>query len=280
MSKYKKLLYAPLFWTAVRAESVTSDNVVGYTSKTTPQAKFMIGTVPFETVDGSMQINKLLSGYTPVEIDWEGDYTAFQKLAAQLQIWTGTDYDMAYYVSNAWYDNGTEEGAYTEGWSDGDGLLLTDYEFIPGGAYWVKNVPDSKSLTVSGAVKAADVVTFNCPQKFMLAGNAFPVAILLNEGTQMTSADITDVDIDWEGDYTGFQKTATQMQIWNGSDYDMTYYVSNAWYDNGTEEGAYKKGWADGDGLLRVNYTIPAGSGFWIKASSGECNLDFNNPMK
>ena len=238
----------------------------------------MIGTVPFESVKGGMKINDLLSGFTPVEIDWDNP-TEFYTTAAQLQIWNGSSYDFAYYVSNAWYDNGTEEGAYKEGWCDGDGLLRTDYEFTPGGAYWVKNVPDSKSLTVAGAIKSAAYVSFSCPNKFMLAGNAYPVAITLNTGTEMTSEDITPVAIDWD-DPTAFYTTATQMQIWNGSTYDFAYYVSNAWFDNGTEEGDYTEGWCDGDGLLRVGYSIPVGNGFWIKATSGACHLDFNNPMK
>ena len=260
--------------------SLESANIVGYQTKTTPQNRFMIGTVPFEACDGSMQINKLISGLTPVEIDWAGDYTAYQTLAPQLQIWNGSTYDFAYYVSNAWYDNGTADGAYGEGWCDGDGLLRTDYEFTPGGAYWVKNVPDSKSLQVSGAIKSADSVTFACPTSFMLAGNAYPVAINLNSGTQMTSSDITPVEIDWAGDYTAYQALATQMQIWNGSTYDFAYYVSNAWYDNGTADGAYAEGWCDGDGLLRTGYSIPSGNGFWIKATSGACNLVFDNPTK
>ena len=278
----KKLMFAAVAAAAGGLMAIESANVVGYQQKTTPQAKFMIGTVPFETPDGSMKLNSLLSGFTPVAIDWSLDeYTVFRNVAAQLQIWNGSTYDMAYYVSNAWYDDGTEEGAYKEGWCDPEGLLLTSYEFIPGGAYWVKNVPDSNPLTVAGAIKSASSVDFSCPTSFMLAGNAFPVDIQLNEGTQMTSANIKPVAIDWEADdYTTFRNLATQMQIWDGSKYDMAYYVSNAWYDNGTEEGAFKAGWCDPEGLLLENYTIPSGNGFWIKAASGACTLTFDNPTK
>ena len=274
----KKLMIAAAAAVCGSVFALESANVVGYQTKATPQNKFMIGTVPFEACDGSMRINKLISGLTPVEIDWENP-TDFYATAPQLQIWNGSSYDMAYYVSNAWYDNNTEDGAFTEGWCDGDGLLRTDYEFTPGGAYWVKNVPDSNSLQVSGAIKSADSVTFACPTSFMLAGNAYPVAINLNNGTEMTSTDIKAVEIDWE-DPTAYYATATQMQIWNGSSYDMAYYVSNAWYDNNTEDGAFTEGWCDGDGLLRTDYTIPAGNGFWIKATSGACNLVFDNPIK
>lgn len=278
----KKLMFTAAVAAAMGAFAIESANVVGYTTKSTPQGKFMIGTVPFETTDGDMDINKLISGFTPVTIDWSLDeYTLFRNLAAQLQIWNGSNYDTAYYVSNAWFDDGTEEGDYKEGWCDGDGLLLEDYEFTPGGAYWVKNVPDSNSLTVAGQIKAASSVNVSCPTSFTLTGNAFPVDIQLNEGTQMTSANITPVAIDWESDdYTVFRDAATQLQIWNGTVYDTAYYVSNAWYDNGTPDGDYKAGWCDGDGLLWENYTIPAGNGFWVKATSGACTLTFDNPTK
>ena len=188
---------------------------------------------------------------------------------------------MAYYVSNAWYDNGTEDGDYTEGWCDGDGVLRGDnYVITPGYAYWLKNVPDSNPLNISGQVKQAEKVQVSCPNAFMLVGNPYPAPIDLNEGKDMTAPDIKPVAIDWEGDYMAFYNTATQLQIWNGSDYDMAYYVSNAWYDNGTEDGDYKEGWCDGDGVLREGYSIPVGYGFWIKATSGACTLEFNNPIK
>ena len=240
----------------------------------------MLGAASLESIGGGIKLSSF-TGLTPVAIDWEGDVTAFYNTAPQLQIWNGTDYDMAYYVSNAWYNNGTEEGDYIEGWCDGDGLLRgDDYTITPGYAYWLKNVPDSKSLNIAGQVKDAAKVQVACPNAFMLIGNPYPSAIDLNGKKDMTSTDIKPVAIDWEGDITAFYNTATQLQIWNGSDYDMAYYVSNAWFNNGTEEGDYAEGWCDGDGLLRVDYSIPVGYGLWIKATSGACTINFNNPIK
>ena len=184
-------------------------------------------------------------------------------------------------MSNAWFDNGTEEGDYKEGWCDLDGILRgDDYVITSGYAYWLRNVPDSKPLNIAGQVKEAEKVQVACPNKFMLVGNPYPSQINLNGGADMTSADITPVAIDWDGDPTAYQNTATQLQIWNGSLYDYAYYVSNAWFDNGTEEGDYKEGWCDLDGLLREDYFIPVGYGLWIKASSGACTLEFANPVK
>ena len=206
---------------------------------------------------------------------------AFKNIAPQLQIWNGDGYDNAYYVSNAWYDNGTENGDYMEGWCDMDGLLRgDDYVITPGYAHWLKNVPDSNPLNIAGQVKQAEKVQVVCPNAFMLIGNPYPSPINLNGGVDMVSDDIKPVAIDWEGDYMAFKNLATQLQIWNGNGYDNAYYVSNAWYDNGTEDGDYKEGWCDMDGLLRVDYSIPVGYGLWIKATSGVCTIDFVNPVK
>ena len=184
-------------------------------------------------------------------------------------------------MSNAWFDNGTEDGDYKEGWADSDGVLRgDDFVITPGYAYWLKNVPDSNPLNIAGQVKQVEKVQVVCPDKFMLIGNPYPSSIDLNGGVDMTSLDITPVAIDWEGDYEAFWNSATQLQIWNGSAYDKAFYVTNAWFDNGTEDGDYKEGWADSDGLLREGYAIPVGYGLWIKATSGACTIDFNNPIK
>ena len=279
----KKLMIAAtaaLCATVGFSDGIGSSNVVGYYSENAPQAKFTLGAASLEAISGGIKLSAF-SGLTPVAIDWEGDAEAFKKLAPQLQIWNGTNYDFAYYVNNAWLDDGTAEGKFVEGWCDADGLLRGDnYVITPGYAYWLKNVPDSNPLNISGQVKQAEKVQVSCPNAFMLVGNPYPAPIDLNEGKDMTAPDIKPVAIDWEGDYTAFQNQATQLQIWNGSNYDMAYYVSNAWFDNGTEDGDYKEGWCDGDGVLREGYSIPVGYGFWIKATSGACTLEFNNPIK
>lgn len=134
------------------AAQAVESGVVGYAKKTTPQAKFMIGTVPFEAVGGGMKINDLLTGFTPVEIDWDNP-TEFYTTAAQLQIWNGSSYDMAYYVSNAWYDNGTEDGDYAEGWCDMDGLLRTDYTIPVGNGFWIKATSGECNLDFNNPTK-------------------------------------------------------------------------------------------------------------------------------
>ena len=240
----------------------------------------MLGAASLETIGGGIKLSSF-TGLTPVAIDWEGDAEAFRNLAPQLQIWNGDDYDKAFYVSNAWLDDGTEDGQFVQGWCDLDGILRgDDYVITPGYAYWLKNVPDSNPLNISGQVKQAEKVQVVCPNAFMLIGNPYPSPIDLNGGVDMTSADITPVAVDWEGDAEAFRNTATQLQIWNGDDYDKAFYVSNAWLDDGTEDGQFVQGWCDLDGLLRDGYSIPVGYGLWIKATSGACTLDFNNPIK
>ena len=148
----KKLMFAAALAAIGTAFAVESGNVVGYQNKSTPQARFMIGTVPFETTDGTMKLNKLLTGFTPVAIDWE-DPTAFQTLAAELQIWNGSKYDKAYYVSNAWFDDGTEEGDYKAGWCDMDGLLRENYVIPAGNGFWIKAQSGACTLTFDNPLK-------------------------------------------------------------------------------------------------------------------------------
>ena len=150
----KKLMFGLACAAAMIAcADVESANVVGYIAKECPQGKFQIGTVPFQSCAGDLQITKLLTGFTPVAIDWNlEEYTEFQTRAAQLQIWNGSAYDLAYYVSNAWYDNGTEDGDFKAGWADGEGLLLEDYEIPAGNGFWVKAASGACTLEYNNPV--------------------------------------------------------------------------------------------------------------------------------
>ena len=68
---------------------------VGYYNENAPQAKFVLGSASLETIGGGIKLSSF-TGLTPVDIDWEGDSTAFQSLAPQLQIWNGNGYDVVY----------------------------------------------------------------------------------------------------------------------------------------------------------------------------------------
>ena len=71
-----------------------------------------------------------------------------------------------------------------------------------------------------------------------------------------------------------FLSTANQIQHWTGSAYNKYYYLEDAWYDDGSEDGAYKEGWADGYGEF-TSEDIPVGRGFWVKANTGTFKITF-----
>ena len=288
----KKTMLSAAVMAATVAMAIESQNVVGYTAQQTPANTFMLCSTPFEAVGGEgVDLNKVYSGISAVDIDWElEEYTEFCNRAPQMQIWNGTGYDFAYYVSNAWFDNGTEDGAFAEGWCDGSGMLYVganSYVVTPGYSFWVRyTLDDEKNLLASGQVKSEASTSVECtePSRFMLLGNPYAVATKLNDDKVLTVSGLTAVDIDWElEEYTEFCNRAPQMQIWNGTGYDFAYFVSNAWYDNGTEDGAFAQGWCDGSGMLLVGdaeYSIGMGYGFWVKPITSACTFTFKSPIK
>lgn len=69
--------------------------------------------------------------------------------------------------------------------------------------------------------------------------------------------------------------TASQVQVPSATGYTTYRYLNDGWYDDGTEEGAYKAGWCDVGGVL-VSDSIAAAQGFWTKGVTGEFTLTFN----
>ena len=245
--------------------------MVGYTSTSAEQGKFLILGAGFEDMNGTMKLNDLVSGVVGVDF---GDGTEFKSTAAQVQIpvSSGNGYNIYYYLNDGWYDNGTTDGDFKPGWCDGFGSLV-DVDITPGVAFWFKSVPGDASAVIAGVVPETSTDTVSCPVTFALRANTFPCEISIN-GTQMTSSDIVGVDF---GDGTSFKTTAAQLQVpvSSGNGYNIYYYLNDGWYDNGTTDGDFKPGWCDGFGSI-VDATIPAAQGFWTKGVSGAFTLEFN----
>lgn len=259
-------LQLPLSNSQSKQLSSSITHIVGYTTKDVDQGKFYILGAGFESVSGGAKLNDLVSGVTGVDF---GDGVEFQNTAAQIQVPAAVGYAKYYYLNDAWFDNGTEDGDVKPGWADADGNLVDD-ELLAGVAFWFKSVPGAATPTVAGAVPAEAAKTVDCPQVFALRAGAFPVDMPLN-GAKMTSTDIIGVDF---GDGVVFQDTAAQIQVPAAVGYSKYFYLNDAWFDNGTEEGDVKPGWADADGNL-VEDSIPAMQGFWTKGTPGAFTLKF-----
>ena len=143
----KKLMIAAsaALCATVSLAELASANIVGYTTKTAEQGKFIMYGSGFSNVSGSYKINELVSGAIPVDIDW--DTTDWQNLAVQIQSYDEYGSLIQYfYVSNAWLDDGTEEGQYVEGWCDADGIYA-DVVVKNMTGFWIKGTTGEVTLT-------------------------------------------------------------------------------------------------------------------------------------
>ena len=240
---------------------------MGYTSKDAAKGKFLIVGAQFDAVKGGRAINDLVSGVQGV--DYDGDYS-WMNTAAQIQIPSATGYNVYYYLNDGWYDDGSEEGATKAGWCDGDGVIA-NAEIDSMVAFWFKSVPSDATATIAGAVPSTkDTADVDCPVNFALRANAFPKAVAFNSDTMQT---VNIVGVDFDEDYN-WMTTAPQIQVPSVSGYTVYYYLNDGWYNDGTDEGATKAGWCDGNGVI-VNDVIPAGQGFWTKGTTGAFKLLF-----
>lgn len=102
----------------------------------------------------------------------------------------------------------------------------------------------------------------------------------MNDDTQIEFAGLTAVEAEFDSNYevtSESQQKAGQVQVWTGSEYQKYYYFSNAWdqsLNNG--QGGETTAWADGNFGVAVTDKIPAGQGFWVKATSSATTVTVN----
>ena len=120
----KKLMFATAVAAAGLAYGVESSNVVGYNTKELTAGKFAIGAFQFEATDGTLDINKIVSGLEGADYD---DAFAFRATAPQVQVPNARgDYDVYYYLSDGYYADENGNDAYKAGWCDMYGTIAGD----------------------------------------------------------------------------------------------------------------------------------------------------------
>lgn len=265
--------------------AIESSNTVGYQTKDCEKGKFYILGFQFEGTDGSMDINKLLSGFAGVDYDEDG---AFTKTAPQIQIPNGVGYDVYYYLNDGYYIDEEGNDQTKAGWCDEVGTIagneaagaLVGADLTPGVAAWVKDTSEAGTFVQAGQVSSDATVEVTTPAKFSLRANVLPVGFDLNDSEKVTYSGITGVDYDETGAFT---KTAPQLQVPNGIGYDVYYYLNDGYYidENGDEQT--KPGWCDEVGTIAGNEAagalvsgiVPAGQGFWAKGVGSEFKMIF-----
>ena len=231
-------------------------NNVGYAnSKEIAANTFSLGTTPFLAVGADVvKVQDMLvpNGVAAVP------YSQRATKALQLQVWNGTDYTMYYYLSDAYVEATDEE---VEGWANGAGDY-TDATIAPGTGYWYKYPTSASSYTLPGQVSEAASITKNVSDAFNLYGNPYPVKLnLKNVSTTVPAAP-----------YSKRGTQALQLQVWNGNDYTIYYYLSDAYDEDADEE---KEGWANGAGDYVEETVADVNYGFWARSLGGSGTITF-----
>ena len=234
------------------AAGIESANVVGYTTTNVAANTWIILGSQFQTTtNSSLNIQDFIKGnFSAVE-------SGVLATAPQMQIHNGTRLLAYYYISDAWYDDGSAEGAYKTAWVDSD-QAISDLTIAPGTAVWFKNPTAATTITLAGQVGSGTASSLTTrANSWSLIANPYPVSFSLNDATAVTWG-ITPGT-------SGALASAPQMQVHNGTRLLAYYYISDAWYDDGSAEGAYKTAWVDSDQAI-TDLSIKAGQGFWFKA--------------
>lgn len=250
--------------------ALESANVVGYANKAVPANTFVqAGAQFFDVASDTLDLSKVVTGLVGVDFD---EAYAFEATAPHIQV-VGLDGKPTkyYYLNDGWYDNGTPDGDFKPGWCDGFGNIV-DLVIEEGAGFWYKSSVDG-NFTGAGAVMAETSGSVTAPNGvFAIKANVFPIAVNLNDATQVEFPNIKGVDFD---EAYAFEGTAPHIQV-VGLDGKPTkyYYLNDGWYDNGTPDGDFKAGWCDGFGNI-ADPIIEAQQGFWVKAMGGDLEFVF-----
>ena len=231
-------------------------NVVGYvTSPTIAANKVSLGTMPFSTVGSDMVNvqNLVAANAEPCK------FSERATKAIQLQVWNGTAYTVYYFVKDAYIEETDEE---VTGWANNKGDYVND-TYAPGTGYWYKYPVSESTYTLPGQVLDTDTVSKNVfASKLNLIGNPYPMSI-----------DLTKVSTSVEA--PAFSKRATsavQLQVWNGTAYNVYYYVKDAYIEDTDEEVT---GWANNKGDFVGATGLHSTFGLWAKSPATDGTLTF-----
>ena len=282
----KKLMFTAAVAAAGGLMAIESANTVGFTTADVPKGEFGQLAVQFEkTGGGNATVDQLFKGeITGVAADFDSNFevtSESKQQAAQIQVWTGSEYNYYYYFSNAWDPTLNDgEGGEVAAWADGIiGEVATD-TIAPGQAIWVKATTANTHIVQAGQVYDGSYEK-SCPKgEFIMIANTMPTALDLNDATQIEFAGLTAIAADFDSNFevtSASKQSAAQIQVWTGSEYVYYYYFNNAWDPslNGGE-GAEVTAWADGIIGEVVIDKIPVGQGFWLKATTSATTVTVN----
>ena len=214
----------------------TVATIVGYATSTFDEAGNKALTAQFVPISGS--------GYSIQDIK----FSSSDIYGVAIQTLTTGGLADEFFTWNDWTEYPAESGKYPGFWDDGTGVPATK-TFAPGEGIWVQGAIDDKMQT-AGEVSSNDVV-FNLADGNVLVGNAFPVAVSLQDIT-VTAADIYGVAI----------QTLTSGGLAD------EFFTWNDWTEYPADSGNFGF-WDDGTGVPSAKQFAP-GTALWVQGASGD----------
>ena len=154
-----------------------------------------------------------------------------------------------FFTWNDWTEYPEGSGEFPGFWDDGTGVPSTK-TFAPGEGIWVQGAVDDKMQT-AGEVSTNDIV-FSLADGNVLVGNAFPVAVSLQDIT-VTASDIYSVAI----------QTLTSGGLAD------EFFTWNDWTEYPEGSGEFPGFWDDGTGTPAAKQFAP-GAALWVQGASGD----------
>lgn len=237
---------------------VESSNIVGYQKIALNANKMDILGQSFQTIGSeatSVQSIGVDGNFSEEGSDWIMVWDDETRTYTRLYYWGDS-------VDGVFADDSyaTSLGA---GWGDPDQIVVSA-SVNPGRGFWAQ-AENGGSLVISGEVPSSGEVITSA-NKMKLVANPYPVATDVQ--TIGVSGDFSEEGSDWIMVWDDETRTYTRLYYWGDS-------VEGVFTDDSyaTTLGA---GWGDPNQIV-VNYTIPAGRGFWVNSELGG-SLVFADP--
>ena len=238
-----------MFCTTVQADSVESQNIVGYTTISVKAGTKDIKGAPFVNAGGStFNIQNISLSNGTDGSDWIMVFDASTKTYA------------TYYWFEEVYSDATYETSLGKpGW--GNEYYIIEKELDPGQGFWIRTGNDC-DVTLPGQVLAASDNSFEVSSGVKdIVACVYPTSLDIQDITLSAGTDGSDWIMVFDAD---------------SKKYNTYYWFEEIYTDSTYETSLGKAGW--GNEYYVLPCEIEPGQGFWIRTGNN-CTVTFPSPL-